>query len=91
MKATSRLSTAAENWQKVASSAVRWAQSRRRFSESIHITSKEHMSGVDCFDGAKQRAGEPQGESDGLGKPSEEDLPVVHPWVDGRLRDEAQN
>lgn len=51
----------------------------------------EHMSGVDCFDGAKQRAGEPQGESDGLGKPSDEDLPVVHPWVDGRLRDEAKN
>jgi len=91
VKATSRLSTAAEHWQKVASSALRWSQSRRRFSEHIHITSKEHMSGVDCFDGAKQRAGEPQGESDGFGKPSDEDLLVVHPWVDGRLMDEAQN
>ncbi len=49
------------------------------------------MSGVDCFDGAKQRVGEVQGESDGSGKPSDEDFVVVHPWVDGRLRDEAQN
>lgn len=88
VKATSHLSNAAENWQKLAS---RWSRCRRRFSENIHITSKEHMSGVDCFDGAKQRAGEPQGESDCLGKPSDEDLLVVHPWVDGRLRDEAQN
>jgi 2',3'-cyclic-nucleotide 2'-phosphodiesterase (5'-nucleotidase family) len=91
VKATSRLSAAAEHWQKVASSSLRWSRTRRRFSEHIHITSREHMSGVDCFDGAKQRAGEPQGESDGLGKPSDEDLLVVHPWVDGRLRDEAQN
>jgi len=91
VKATSRLSNAAEYWQKVASSALHWSRSRRRFSEHIHITSKEHMSGVDCFDGAKQRAGEPQGEDDGSGNPSDEDLLVVHPWVDGRLRDEAQN
>ncbi|KAH9030690.1 Metallo-dependent phosphatase [Lactarius pseudohatsudake] len=90
VKATSRPSAAAEQWQKITSSALRWSRSRRRFSEHIHITSKEHMSGVDCFDGAKQRAGELQGESDGLGRPSDEDLLVVHPWVDGRLRDEAQ-
>jgi len=88
VKATSHLSNAAEHWQKL---ALRWSQSRRRFSEHIHITSKEHMSEVDCFDGAKQRAGEPQGESDTLGKPSDEDLLVVHPCVDGRVRDEAQN
>lgn len=87
VKATSHLSNAAEHWQKL---ALRWSRSKRRFSEHIHITSKEHMSCVDCFDGAKQRAGEPQGESDTLGK-SDEDLLVVHPWVDGRLRDEAQN
>ncbi|KAI9466021.1 Metallo-dependent phosphatase [Lactarius psammicola] len=91
VQATSRLSTAADHWQKVASSALRWSRSGRRFSQHIHITAKEHMSGVDCFDGAKQRAGELQGESDGLGRPSDEDLLVVHPWVDGRLRDEAQN
>ncbi|KAI9446638.1 Metallo-dependent phosphatase [Lactarius indigo] len=91
VKATSRLSAAAEHWQKITSSALRWSRSGRRFSQHIHITSKEHMSGVDCFDGAKQRAGELQCESDGPGRPSDDDLLVVYPWVDGRLRDEAQN
>lgn len=87
-KATPHLSSAAERWQKL---ALSWSRSRRRFREHIHITSKEHMSEVDCFDGAKQRAGEPQDEGDTSGKPSDEDLLVVHPWVDGRLRDVAQN
>jgi hypothetical protein len=49
------------------------------------------MTVVDCFDGAKQRAGEPLDESDAMVKPSDEDLLVVYPSVDGRLRDEAQN
>jgi 5'-nucleotidase len=49
------------------------------------------MSAVDCFDGAKQRAGEPLDASDAKEKPSDEDLLVVYPSVDGRLRDEAQN
>jgi len=49
------------------------------------------MTGVDCFDGAKQRVGEPQDGSDAIGQSSNEDLSVVHPLVDGRLKDEAQN
>jgi len=48
------------------------------------------MAVVDCFDGAKQRAGEPQDESNVIGGPSEEDLLVVHPAVDGRLKDKAK-
>ncbi|KAI0273835.1 Metallo-dependent phosphatase [Gloeopeniophorella convolvens] len=76
----------AEQWQRAASSAVRWSRSRRGFRDHINITSKEHMSGVDCFDGARQRAGEPQDEVD----QSDEDLLVVNPWVDGRLKDEGR-
>jgi hypothetical protein len=49
------------------------------------------MSVVDCFDGAKHRAGEPLDESDAVENPSDDDLLVVHPSVDGRLRNEAQN
>jgi len=49
------------------------------------------MTVVDCFDGAKQRAGEPQGKINAIEKPSEEDLLVVYPSVDGRLKDEAQS
>jgi len=48
------------------------------------------MSDVDCFDGAKQRAGEPQDESNAIVKPAEEDWLVVYPSVDGRLKDEVQ-
>ncbi|KAI0306747.1 Metallo-dependent phosphatase [Multifurca ochricompacta] len=90
-KTDSRHNTAVEHWKKSLSSALRWSRSRRHFRDYIHITSKEHMSGVDCFDGAKQRAGKPQGEGGTWNEsPTNEGLLVVHPWVDGRLRDEAQ-
>lgn len=88
---SSRLSAAAERLQNAASSAFRCTRSRRHFRDHIHITSKENMSEVDCFDGAKQRVGEALDESDALGEPSDEDLLIVHPWVDDRLKDEAQN
>ena len=79
---------AIERWQKAVSSVL---HSSRHFRDRIHITSKEHMAVVDCFDGAKQRAGEPQGKINAIQKPSEEDLLVVYPSVDGRLKDEAQS
>jgi len=83
-----------EHWRKAVSSVSHGLRSRAHFRDCIHITSKEHMTGVDFFDGAKQRVGEPQDGSDStVGKSSEsdEDLLVVHPSVDGRLKDEAQN
>ncbi len=46
------------------------------------------MTAVDCFDGAKQRIGKHLG---AVGESSDEDLLVVNPTIDGRLRDEAQN
>jgi len=48
------------------------------------------MTAVDCFNGAKQRAGNPLDEGSATGS-SDEDLLVVNPTVDGRLKDEAQN
>jgi len=45
------------------------------------------MSGVDCFDGGNARRGivadRKNGENNG------EDMPIIHPVVDGRLKDEA--
>lgn len=82
---------AIERWQKAVSSVLHSSKSRKHFRDRIHITSKEHMTVVDRFDGAKQRAGQPQNESNVIGGPSEEDLLVVHPAVDGRLKDEAQS
>ena len=49
------------------------------------------MTAVDCFDGAKQRAGNPRDEDGAMGNSSDEDLLVANPTVDGRLKDEAQN
>ncbi|KAI9509971.1 Metallo-dependent phosphatase [Russula earlei] len=88
---SSRHSAAVELWRKTACAALRSSRSRAHFRDRIQITSKEHMTRVDCFDGAKQRAGEPQAESDALKRSSDEDLLVVQPSVDGRLKDEAQN
>lgn len=49
------------------------------------------MTAVDCFNGAKQRAGTPLDEGDATGNSPDEDLLVVNPTIDGRLKDEAQN
>jgi 5'-nucleotidase len=51
------------------------------------------MTAVDCFNGAKQRAGKPQplDEGDSMEDSPDEDLLVVNPAVDGRLKDEAHN
>lgn len=49
------------------------------------------MTVVDCFDGAKQRAGNPRDEGVATENLSDGDLLVANPTVDGRLKDEAQN
>jgi 5'-nucleotidase len=72
-------------------SDVHSSKSRRHFRDHINITSREHMTAVDCFNGAKQRTGSPPDDGDATGNPSDEDLLVVNPTVDGRLKDEAQN
>jgi len=81
---------AAQRWKHAASLALNWSRSKEHYQDHLSVTAKEHMSGVDCFDGQKARSGEgfegiPQGEEGG------EDLPVVSPIVDGRLRDEGRN
>jgi len=92
LKKKDSLSPAIEHWRKAVSSVIHSSRSRKHFRDRIHITSKEHMTGVDCFDGAKQRVGEPQDGSDVVvGQSADEELLVVHPLVDGRLKDEAQN
>ena len=91
---------ALENWKKAASLVSHRLRSTRHYRDHIHITNKEHMSSVDCFDGALARkAGQDIDgtEDDGQGEVEEEDmnvtkknLLVVHPVVDGRLKDEAR-
>ncbi|CDO69028.1 hypothetical protein BN946_scf184834.g35 [Trametes cinnabarina] len=90
-------------WRRVAGAALRW--SRGHYRDHLRVSGREHMSEVDCFDGDRMRKGEfekdnmkrpekelsaekeqPSEEFDG----SEEDLVVIHPIVDGRLKDEGR-
>ena len=90
-------------WKHAARRALRW--SRAHYRDNIHITGREHMSPVDHFDGsslrkqqakamedAKREAQEKEKEdAKRKEKEDEEDLAVIHPIVDGRLKDEGRN
>ena len=80
-------------WKHVARRALRW--SRAHYRDNIHITAREHMSPVDHFDGSSLRKQQAKAMEDAQKaaqeKEDEEDLAVIHPIVDGRLRDEGRN
>jgi len=76
-------SKAAQQWQHAAALALR--PSRAHYQDQINVSAREHMSGVDCFDGGKARKGSVAYN----GNYGEEDLPTIHPMVDGRLKDKA--
>ena len=89
-------------WKRVAGAALRW--SRGHYRDNLRISGREHMSDVDCFDGAKMRKGrfereegkvhdkvkEGKGEDDVELTGLEEDLVTIFPMVDGRLKDEGR-
>jgi 5'-nucleotidase len=86
-------SSVANKWRHALRLAVRW--SRAHYKDSIHVTSKEHMSDVDCFNGSGARASthdepEKDGEEHGGHDHGEEDLILIHPVIDGRLKDEGR-
>ncbi|KAL5490069.1 hypothetical protein ACEPAI_4902 [Sanghuangporus weigelae] len=53
----------------------------------LSLAGREHMDSTDCFDGARARAGERQQSTD---EGEDEDLPVITPFADGRLKDVAR-
>ncbi|KAI6036873.1 Metallo-dependent phosphatase-like protein, partial [Pisolithus microcarpus] len=59
--------------------AVRCLSPNTHYLDHINVSAREHMSGVDCFDGGTVRRGR-----------GAADLPVIHPAVDGRLKDEGR-
>ena len=88
-------------WRRVAGLALRW--SRGHYRDNMRVSGREHMSDVDCFDGARMRKGEFDEEvTKGLGNTNakdhesvelsgaEEDLLTISPVVDGRLKDEGR-
>lgn len=82
-------SEAAQRWQH----ALHKLRSRVHYQDHFNITAREHMSGVDCYDGKKVRRGDGDGENgkNGHGKTHKEDLLVIHPVVDGRFKDTARS
>lgn len=89
-------------WRRVAGAALRW--SRGHYRDNLRISAREHMSDVDCFDGAKVRKGRFKREEAKVQddvkeskkeEPTEltgfeEDLVTIFPVVDGRLKDEGR-
>lgn len=85
---TSTLSGATQKWQHAAALALR-SRSNAHYKDQINVSTREHMSGVDSFNGGKARKGS-IGEAE-KGDNDEDDLLVIHPVVDGRLKDEGRN
>ncbi|KII88925.1 hypothetical protein PLICRDRAFT_175177 [Plicaturopsis crispa FD-325 SS-3] len=83
-------SQTSQRWKHAASLAIHWSRSRLHYQEHINVSAQEHMSDVDCFDGAQARSGQ-AGEAKEDTELSEEDLITVHPSVDGRLKDEGRD
>lgn len=88
----SSLKGAASKWRHAAHLALRW--SRAHYKDHIYVTEREHMSGVDCFDGAGARRGTTKRQAavgEEKGEEERQDLVTIHPIVDGRLHDEGRN
>jgi hypothetical protein len=87
-KETSRRSgsKAAQAWKHAAGLAIQWARSKAHYQVPMNIAMTEHMSGVDVYDGHEARTGNKSiREEEG-----DEDLLVVSPAIDGRLKDEGR-
>lgn len=79
----------ARKWQNALSGVLNQLRSKAHYVDHINVTAREDMSDVDCFHGAKVRCGS-EVDSSGPSTNFHEDLPVIHPVVDGRLKDEAR-
>lgn len=79
-----------DRWQS-ALAAVRCLSPNTHYLDHINVSAREHMSGVDCFDGGTVRRGRGAAvQVESSDSPSHQDLPVIHPAVDGRLKDEGR-
>ena len=95
-QAKHRSSLPAIHWRLAASKILHKTRAGVHYADHIGVTEREHMSDVDCFDGASMRGAGPKTES-GQAKEAveaneaESDLLTIHPEVDGRLKDEGRS
>lgn len=85
-----RPSQAARHWRLVASKVLHKTRAGKHYTDHIGITEREHMSNVDCFDGATMR-GQSKEEEKTEDSEEESDLLTISPAVDDRLKDEGRN
>jgi len=81
----------AQRWQHAAAMALQNLRSGAHYQDHYNVCAREHMSGVDLYNGRKIRRG-----TLGIGvnvqeETCKEDLLVIHPVVDGRLKDLARS
>ncbi|KAI6043035.1 5'-nucleotidase [Pisolithus marmoratus] len=87
-QAGSRKTAATNRWQN-ALATVHRLRSKAHYLDHINVSAREDMGDVDCFDGKTVRSG--RGAAVQVGSNDvHQDLPVVHPVVDGRLKDEGR-
>ena len=83
-------SAAAKKWKHVANLALRWARSRTHYQEQFQVCTSEHMSDVDAYDGKSVRVGGVSSKDTDLSG-NHDDLLVIEPEVDGRLKDAGRD
>jgi len=65
------------------------AEKRAAWRDAHKVAGREHMQGVDCFDGGKARAGDAAAVRGG--EDTVAGLIDIHPEIDGRLRDMSRS
>ncbi|KAG5645876.1 hypothetical protein DXG03_005023 [Asterophora parasitica] len=77
---------AIQDWKRAAKLALQWARrSRSHYQDQLHVCATEHMTVVDAYDGEGVRCGKHADKK--YHAFDTEDLIVVSPEVDGRLKD----
>jgi len=68
----------AAKWQRAATGALNQARSQAHYRDHTNVAAQESMDSVDCYNRATVEGDD------------EDDLPVIHPVVDGRMQDVAR-
>lgn len=75
-----------QHWKHAARQALDWARrSRSHYQDQLSVCTTEHMTSVDAYNGEEVRRG--QYDIRKNHRFSQDDLPVVSPEIDGRLKD----
>lgn len=80
-------------WKDAAHEIIRRTRSKAHYRNPLNISAREHMTDVDCFDGTQARTVGKTAEARVASTSNEDktddesDVIVVHPVVDGRLKD----